>query len=457
MRRRDYNATPFYPVAPMTLPTTIIESLDQEGRGVAHVDGKALFIEGALIGEDVGYSTYRRKPNYELAQVGTIHRPSSSRVRPQCAYFGTCGGCGMQHLEATAQVAVKQRALEDALWHIGRVRAEQILAPIHGPAWGYRHRARLAVRDVAKKGEVLVGFHEKRSSFVADMRSCEVLPRRISDLLVPLRRLVQSLSVRHRLPQIELGAGHRDGEPVDVLVLRVLEALRPQDIEHIARFADRHGVRFYEQPGGPDTARPLYPAADVLAYTLPEFGLTLPFRPTEFTQVNAAVNRVMVRRAVALLDPRPDERVGDLFCGLGNFTLPIARRGARAIGVEGNAGLVARARANAAANGLAATTEFRAADLFAIGAADFAAWGRLDKLLIDPPREGAMAVVKALPSDQVRRIVYVSCNPATLARDAAVLAGGRGYRLAAAGVINMFPHTAHVESMALFVRDQADR
>lgn len=437
----------------MTIPTVTIESLDQEGRGVAHVDGKAIFIEGALIGERVSYSTYRKKPNYELAQVGSIVRSSSSRVTPQCPYFGTCGGCGMQHLDAAAQVAVKQRALEDALWHIGRVRAGHMLAPIHGPAWGYRHRARLAVRDVAKKGEVLVGFHEKRSSFVADMRSCEVLPRRISDLLVPLRRLVESLSVRSRLPQIELALGDRDGMPVDALVLRVLEPLQPPDLECLGRFADLHTVQFYVQPGGPETAHPLYPAEDRLAYTLPEFGLTLPFRPTEFTQVNAAVNRVMVRRAIALLDPQPGERIGDLFCGLGNFTLPIARRGAYAIGVEGSAGLIARARSNAAANGLAATTEFHAVDLFEISPGDFASWGRLDKLLIDPPREGAIAVTKSLPIDQVRRIVYVSCNPATLARDAGVLVNSHGYRLDAAGVVNMFPHTAHVESMAVFARD----
>ena len=437
----------------MTTPTARIESLDQEGRGVARVEGKAIFVEGALIGEHVSYSTYRKKPNYELAQVGSILRSSSSRVLPQCQYFETCGGCGMQHLDAAAQVAVKQRALEDALWHIGRVRAGQMLAPIHGPAWGYRHRARLAVRDVAKKGEVLVGFHEKRSSFVADMRSCEVLPRRISDLLVPLRRLVESLSVRNRLPQIELALGDRDGLPVDVLVLRLLEPLQPSDSERIRLFADQHAVQFYAQPGGPETAQPLYPIEDRLAYTLPEFGLTLPFRPTEFTQVNAAINRVMVRRAIALLDPQPGERIGDLFCGLGNFTLPIAKRGAYAIGVEGSASLIARARDNAAANGLASATEFHTADLFEIGPSDFAPWGRLDKLLIDPPREGAIAVSRSLPIDQVRRIVYVSCNPATLARDAGVLVASHGYSLVAAGVINMFPHTAHVESMAVFARN----
>jgi 23S rRNA (uracil1939-C5)-methyltransferase len=428
-----------------------IESLDQEGRGIAHVDGKAIFIEGALTGERVTYSSYRRKPSYENAKVIAVIRESATRVAPKCPHFGVCGGCSMQHLEAGAQVAAKQRTLEDTLWHIGKVRAERMLTPIHGPAWGYRHRARLAVRDVAKKGGVLVGFHERRSSFVADMRSCEVLPPRISALLLPLRALVESLTIRDRLPQIELAVGDIADAPHDVLVLRILEPLAANDVELLRAFADRHAVQFYVQPGGPDTARPLYPLEESLAYSLPEFDVALPFRPTEFTQVNAAINRVLVRRAIALLAPRPGERVGDLFCGLGNFTLPIARRGALAIGIEGSAGLIARARANAAQNGLAERTAFHAANLFEVTAADFESWGSFDKLLVDPPREGAIEVVKALP-DSVTRIVYVSCNPATLARDAGVLATTRGYRLAAAGVVNMFPHTAHVESIALFER-----
>ncbi|MEP6702985.1 MAG: 23S rRNA (uracil(1939)-C(5))-methyltransferase RlmD [Betaproteobacteria bacterium] len=436
----------------MADPIATIESLDQEGRGVAHIDGKAIFIEGALIGERVSYSPYRKKPNYEFARVTAIHRASAARVEPACPYFGTCGGCSMQHLEAGAQIAVKQRALEDALWHIGKVRAEQMLPPIHGPAWGYRHRARLTVRHVAKKGGVLVGFHERRSSFVADMRSCQVLPPRISALLVPLRKLIESLTIRDRLPQIELAIGDHAARDIDVLVLRILEPLQTADLQRIQEFADRHSVQFYEQPSGPETARPLYPADDSLAYTLPEFDVTLRFQPTEFTQVNAAINRVMVRRAIALLDPRPGERIGDLFCGLGNFTLPIARRGAFAIGVEGSGGLIQRARDNAALNGLAASTQFHVANLFEVQAAHFASWGRFDKLLIDPPREGAMEVVRSLPAEDVRRIVYVSCNPATLARDAGMLVELRGYRLKAAGVINMFPHTAHVESMALFER-----
>ena len=432
------------------MPHAVIESLDQEGRGVAHVDGKTIFIDGALIGEHVEYASYRRKPTFEMAEATSIARPNASRVQPLCPHFGVCGGCAVQYLDAGAQVAAKQRTLEDALWHIGRVRPEQMLPPIYGPAWHYRNRARLSVRDVTKKGEVLVGFHERRSSFVADIRSCDVMPKRISDLLIPLRRLIESLSVRKRLPQIEVACGDRNGQPIDVLVLRLLEPLSADDLELVRRFADTHHVRFYAQPAGPETAKPLYPDEDVLVYQLPEFDVTMPFRPTEFTQVNLAVNRMLVRRAVALLDPKPGERIADLFCGLGNFTLPIARRGAHVVGVEGSASLVARARANAIANGLGEVTEFHRADLFTATPEHFAAWGPVSKLMIDPPREGAIEIVRSLPAAQISRIVYVSCNPATLARDAGVLVNVHGYRFAGAGVVNMFPHTAHVESIALF-------
>jgi 23S rRNA (uracil1939-C5)-methyltransferase len=429
-----------------------IASLDQDGRGVARSDGKAIFVEGALPGESVRIVTLKRKPTYEMARVEAILAPSASRVVPRCPHFGTCGGCSLQHLEAGAQVAAKQRTLEDALWHLGRVRPARMLPAIHGPAWGYRHRARLSVRHVPRKGGVLVGFHERKSSYVADMTSCVVLPPKVSQLLPGLRTLVGSLSVRDRLPQIELAVG--DGAmPVHVLVLRILAPLTAADETALAAFAEAHGVQFHLQPGGPDTVAPLRAAAPPLAYTLPEFALTLPFSPTEFTQVNPAINRVLVRRALALLDPRPGERIGDFFCGLGNFTLPIARRGATVVGVEGNAALVRRATENAASNGLAARATFRAVDLFALTPEGYEALGPLDKALVDPPREGAIAVVRALPGDgPPSRVVYVSCNPATLARDAAVLVHDHGYALAAAGVVNMFPHTAHVESIAVFER-----
>jgi len=429
-----------------------IVSLDQEGRGVGRIEGKAVFVEGALPGERATISTLKRKPTWELARADAILRENSGRVAPRCPHFGVCGGCSLQHLDAAAQVAAKQRTLEDALWHIARVRAGTLLPPIHGPAWGYRHRARLSVRHVVKKGGVLVGFHERKSSYVADMTSCDVLPPKVSALLPALRRLVGELSIRDRLPQIELAMGD-SATPACVLVLRILEPLTPSDREMLAAFGATHGVDFWLQTGGPESAAPLVSGAARLAYTLPEFGLEFPYSPTEFTQVNPAINRVLVRRAIALLDPQPGERIADFFCGLGNFTLPIARRGAAVVGIEGSASLVRRAGELAAANGLAERTSFRTANLFDATPESVEALGALDKVLLDPPREGAIALVKALPGDgPPARIVYVSCAPATLARDAAVLVHDHGYELAAAGVVNMFPHTAHVESIALFRR-----
>ncbi len=355
----------------------------------------------------------------------------------------------MQHLELSAQVAAKQRVLEDSLRDIGRVRAGQILSPIQGAPWGYRHRARLGVRNVPKKGGVLVGFHERRSSYIADMRSCAVLPPQVSDLLSPLRELVAAMSISERLPQIEVAVG----EEFTALVLRILEPLSGDDEELLRAFADRHCIVFYLQPKGPDTVYPFYPVSGArLSYLLPEYGLEFEFRPTDFTQVNHAVNRVLVRRALRLLDPQPGERIADLFCGLGNFTLPIACSGASVVGLEGNQALVERGRQGAIANGLADRVEFAVANLFEATPESLAMLGRFDKMLIDPPREGAIEVVKALPADGPRRIVYVSCNPATLARDAAVMVHVKGYFLKAAGVVNMFPHTGHVESVAVFER-----
>jgi 23S rRNA (uracil1939-C5)-methyltransferase len=437
-------------VAGSIMPIALVESLDHEGRGVAHVEGKTVFIEGALPGEEVEYSVYRKKPTFEQAQVSRILRPSAQRVTPRCPHFGVCGGCSMQHLDSNAQAAAKQRVLEDALWHIGRLKPEVVFPAIYGPAWGYRDRARIGVRLVPKKGGVLVGFHERRSSYVADMRSCEILPRHISDLLPALRTLVGGLSIPDRLPQIEIAVG--DG--VTVLVFRNLLPLTPADEAQLAAFGDAQGLQMWLQPGGPDTAYRLHPKdAPGLAYTLPEFDLSLDFRPTDFTQVNVHINRILIRRAMQLLDPRPGERIADLFCGLGNFSLPIARSGARVVGVEGSDTLVARAGENARKNGLGEACEFHAANLFEATEDSLAALGHLDKLLIDPPREGAIAVVKALGEHQApARIVYVSCNPATLARDAAVLVGEKGYRLKGAGIANMFPQTSHVESIALFER-----
>ena len=428
----------------------LIESLDHEGRGVGHIEGKTLFVDGALPGERVRYSSYRKKPNFEQAQATDILKASPFRVTPRCRWFGLCGGCSHQHLDEAAQVASKQRVLEDCFAHIGKVKPETMLSPIHGPTWGYRRRARLSVRHVPKKGGVLVGFHERRSSYVADMTSCEVLPPRISRLLPLLRTLVESLSLRDRLPQIELAAG----DAVDVLVLRVLEPPTTEDEALLRQFADAHRVQFWLQSKGPDTAVPFHPLdAPALDYRLDEFNLVMPFRPTEFTQVNQDINAMLVRRALRLLDPRPGERIADFFCGLGNFTLPIARRGASVLGIEGAAGLVKRGIENAASNGLSGNTEFRVADLFQMTPEAYAALGEFDKILIDPPRDGAIELVKSLPDTGApHRIVYVSCSPATLARDASVLVHQKGYRLTTAGVANMFPHTAHGESIALFER-----
>ena len=424
-----------------------IESLDQEGRGIAHADGKVIFIEGALTGETVSYASYRKKPSFELAQMTELHRAASIRVQPACAHFGVCGGCSMQHLDARVQVAVKQRILEESLARIGRVKPETMLPAIYGQSWGYRERARISVKYVIKKSKTLVGFHERRSSFVADMQSCEILAPKIAGLIQPLAKLVEGLSIRDKLPQIEVAVG----EHVDALVLRVMAPPSAEDEAALRAFADQHQVQFWLQSKGPETIVPFHPLnAPALSYSLPEFGITMPFAPGEFTQVNSALNRVMVSRALRLLDPQPDERIVDFFCGLGNFTLPIARSGARVLGVEGSDALVKRAAQNARTNDLSGNTQFAAMNLFEMDEAKLASLGKFDKWLIDPPRDGAMELVKSItPGIAPQLIVYVSCNPATLARDAAELVQ-RGYVLKSAGVMNMFPQTSHVESIAVF-------
>ena len=423
--------------------------------------------------------------------MSEVRRESSQRVQPGCPHFGlhegACGGCKMQHLDATAQVAVKQRAMEDALWHLGKVRTETMLRPLEGPAWHYRYRARLSVRHVIKKGVVLVGFHERKSGYVADMKVCPVLPKAVSAMLVPLRELIASMDARATCPQIELACGDAPGSNalgVIAMVLRHLEPLGKADISRLKAFAAGHpGVQWWLQPKGPETVTLLEEGeTSDLAYELPEFGIVMPFRPTDFTQVNPQINRVLVGRALRLLDVQPHERVIDWFCGLGNFTLPLATRAREVLGVEGSEALVARSRENYARNKPAstgrkalATTRFAARNLFEMTPEMLAKDGAADKWLVDPPREGAFELFKSLaalhqqiltgiPCDaggsqqslvlgdwtRPRRIVYVSCNPATLARDAGVLVHQAGYRCSWAGVINMFPHTAHVESMAVF-------
>ncbi len=424
-----------------------IESLDQEGRGIAHVDGKVIFIEGALTGEVVSYASYRKKPSFELAQMTTLHRAASIRVQPKCVHYGVCGGCSMQHLDTRVQVAVKQRILEDSLARIGKVKPEIMLPAIYGQSWGYRERARISAKYVIKKEKMLVGFHEKRSSFVADMQSCEILAPKIAGLIKPLAALLEGLSIRDKMPQVEVAVG----EQVDALVLRVMALPSASDEAALRVFADAHQVQFWLQTKGPETIVPFYPLdAPALSYSLPEFGITMPFAPSEFTQVNSELNRVMISRAIRLLAPQAHERIADFFCGLGNFTLPIARSGAQVLGIEGSDALVKRAAQNSRSNGLSDNTEFRSSNLFEMTCESLVALGKFDKWLIDPPRDGAMELVKSItPEIAPELIVYVSCNPATLARDAAELVL-RGYVLKSAGVMNMFPQTSHVESIAVF-------
>jgi len=446
-----------------------VESLDLEAQGVAHrADGKVVFIEDALPSEEVRVSVFRRKNNWEQGTMTEMRRESAQRVRPRCTYFGLCGGCKMQHFHPSAQVAVKQRVLEDNLWHLGKVKPEMLLRPIEGPTWGYRYRARLSVRYVAKKGVVLVGFHERKSRYVADMQSCEILPPHVSRLLMPLRALIGGMDQRERLPQIEVAVGTK----VTVLVLRHLEVLSPGDAARLKAFAalhsahdgGQHTISWWLQPKGPDTVHPLDESLPSLDYDLPDFGITMPFKPTDFTQVNHAINQVLVGRALRLLDVRREERVIDWFCGLGNFTLPLATQAREVLGIEGSEALVARSRQNAKFNQRDANTSFVARNLFEITPQELASYGHADKWLVDPPREGAFALAKAIADlhqdptlvpDWVppRRIVYVSCNPSTLARDAGLLVHQAGYRCVSAGAVNMFPHTAHVESMAVFERE----
>ncbi len=442
-----------------------VDALDLEGQGIARrPDGKVVFIEGALPLETVQVQVQRRKNQWEQGVMQALLQPAALRVVPRCPHFGlhagACGGCKMQHLDAAAQVAVKQRVLEDNLWHLAKVKAETLLPPVHGPTWGYRHRARLSVRHVVKKGQVLIGFHERKSRYIADMQSCAILPPHVSDLLLPLRELIGSLQARDTCPQIELACG----DSVTALVLRHLEPLSEADQQRLRAFASANPtVQWWLQPKGPDTVRLLDEGGSPLAYGLPEFGLTMPFRPTDFTQVNPAINQVLVGAALRGLQVQPTERVIDWFCGLGNFTLPLATQAREVLGIEGSEALVQRARDNAACNAavLRGTPRFAARNLFDMTPDALVADGVADKWLIDPPREGAFALAKALADlhqaprpdwQRPSRIVYVSCNPATLARDAGLIVHQAGYRCTHAGVINMFPHTAHVESMAVFER-----
>jgi 23S rRNA (uracil1939-C5)-methyltransferase len=433
---------------PDVVHEAVIESSSHDGRGVARIDGKATFVHGALPGEHVRLRVVRHHRNFDEAETEAVLAPSPDRVEPACARFGVCGGCSLQHLAPAAQIAGKQQALLDALRHIGQLEPEQVFPPIVGSSpWGYRRKARLGVKYVAKKGKALVGFRERRSSFVTDTDHCPVLHPRVGEALGALAALIGSLDIRERVPQVEVAMG----DEACILVFRALAPPTAADRDRLCAFAATHDVAVYVQEGGLDSIRPLEGAGIELTYALPEFDVALAFRPGDFTQVNFEVNRLMVARAVELLRPQAHERVLDLFCGLGNFTLPLARRAAEVVGVEGEAGLVARARANATRNGIA-NVRFHTANLYA--ALDAEPWlrERFAAALLDPPRTGAIEVLPLLPRLGVERLVYVSCYPGTLARDAAELVQRHGYRLVGAGVMDMFPHTAHVESIAVLER-----
>ena len=449
-RRRNKENSPRIPkVFPIAQYT--IESLDMEGRGIARgEDGKVVFVAGALPFETVRAEIVREKSSFSQARTIEVLKASSDRVTPKCAAYDMCGGCAMQHMDSRGQVSAKQRVLEDNLQRIGQVTPDVMLRPIAGPTWGYRYRARLSVRNVFKKNAVLVGFREKNGGYVADMTACEVLPKHVSDLLVPLRELVGQSSLINDIPQIEVAVGQEH----TVLVFRNMAALSADDEALFRAFGDTHGVDIWFQPKGPDTVYAFHPPTENLFYDLPEFGIRMPYRPTDFTQVNFHINRVLVGRAIRLLDVQPLERVADFFCGLGNFTLPLATIATHVVGIEGSTQLTTRALENAVVNGVADKTEFYCRNLFEVTADDLRGLGKLDKYLIDPPRDGADALCLALAqltrAEKPTRLVYVSCNPSTLARDAKTLVHQAGYRLSSAGVVNMFPHTAHVESMAVF-------
>jgi 23S rRNA (uracil1939-C5)-methyltransferase len=424
-----------------------IESLDDAGRGIARIDGKVTFIDGALPGEIVRAQLFRSRKSFDQGVVLEVLTPSPDRVEPPCPHFGVCGGCSLQHLAPRAQLREKQALLDAMLRKAGGVTPQRWLEPLAGPVRHYRRSARLGVRDVPKKGGIITGFRERRSSYINPTRECLVLDARVARLLPLLPPLIEGISCRRRLPQIEIVCG----DDAAVLVFRHLEPLNAADRERVMDFARAHDVQVWLQSGGPGTVTPLWPEAPApLAYRLPDFDVTIRFVPTDFIQVNADINRRMVALAVDLLAPAPNERILDLFCGLGNFTLPLARRAGQVTGVEADPRLVDGARANAALNGIV-NAEFSRVDLFDEAAvADFLRHAMFDCLLLDPPRSGAIEVLKCLPVPGPRRIVYVSCSPATLARDAEYLVNAAGYRMMTAGVLDMFPHTSHVESIAVF-------
>ena len=421
-----------------------VEGLTREGEGVVH-GGKTAFVAGALPGERIRFRRTRRHRQHDDAELIEVLQASPARVVPRCPHFGVCGGCVLQHLSPAAQLAAKESELRDALARVARVTPARWLSPLEGPHWGYRRRARLGAKFVRKKGTVVVGFRERAAPLIAQLRSCDVLAPPAGALIAPLAAMLTGLGIREHVPQVEVAVAANG----TALVLRVLEAPAPEDVARLEAFADEHGVRLFLQPAGLDSVRELGVAAPPLHYRLPRFDLELQFAPTDFIQVNAAVNEALVARTIELLELAPAARVLDLYCGLGNFSLPLARHAAHVVGVEGDPALVARARSNAHHNGLR-NAEFHVADLAAPPEASLP-WMQhsYSHVLLDPPRTGARAVLAALSRIAPQRLLYISCHPGSLARDLGVLVHEHGFALAAAGVVDMFPHTAHVESLAL--------
>ena len=447
MTRRRRRKLPQEPVSAK------IESLSHEGRGIARVEGKTVFVNGALPGEDALFQYKKQRPKYDEAHALEITNPAVERVEPKCEFFGLCGGCSLQHMQHDKQIEHKQSVLMEQLGHIGKVKPKSVIPPLMGPVWGYRHKARLGVKYVEKKERVLVGFREKYSPFVADMKSCEVLHPSVGTLIEPLQCLITELSLIKQIPQIEVAIG----DEVTALIFRHLADFTDEDIRKLSAFAKHHNIDIYLQSGGLDSVVPLPgTTARQLSYALPEFDVMLNFLPTDFTQVNLEINRAMVPRALELLDVNSEDSVLDLFCGIGNFTLPLARKAANVLGIEGEHGLVERAKQNAAFNNIN-NVEFQAIDLAKDDLnEDFSNIdyfrGGVNKLLLDPARNGAQEVIEKMNLKSVERIVYVSCNPSTLARDVGVLVNDKGFKLEQAGVMDMFPHTTHVESIAVFSR-----
>lgn len=427
--------------------TARIVSATHDGRGISDAEGKKVFVAGALPGEEVRYQRRKFRRNYDEAELLEVIEPSPERIEARCEVYGRCGGCSLQHVSDSQQRSIKEQALRDNFERIAKVTPDAWLDPMTGPIWNYRRRARLAVKHVHAKGRVLVGFRERHAPFITDMRRCEVLAQPVDGLIEALSELIGAMSIPARLPQVEVSIA----DNATALVFRVLDPPTAEDEALLRNFGRDHDSRIYLQPGGLDSVGLLYPDSEVepLYYELPEFDVRIAFESVGFVQVNAEINRRMVHQAVEMLAPGPDDRVLDLFCGIGNFSLPVARNAAHVLGVEMDAMLVQAAAANAVLNGID-NAEFRKADLSEIDGSE--SWLResWDLVLLDPARSGAQEIVAQMDAIGPRRVVYVSCHPGTLARDAGALVHDKGYSCVAAGIIDMFPHTAHVESIAVF-------